>query len=65
MESMMASGATDSVGSMSHDTDLARMIDSFPIGRAVMLAAAGGSGVDLPALDALLAAANGAYRTVD
>nr|WP_205850393.1 glycoside hydrolase family 3 C-terminal domain-containing protein [Mycolicibacterium sp. CR10] len=65
MESMMASGATDSVGSMSHDTDLARMIDSFPIGRAVMLAAAGGSGVDLAAIDALLAAANGADRTVD
>jgi len=58
MASMM-DGAPDMVVSLAEDTDLARMIAAFPIGRAGMLAAAaGGSGVDPAAIDALLAAAN-------
>lgn len=58
MASMM-DGASDMAGSMAEDTDLARMIASFPIGRAGMLAAAaGGNGIDPAAIDALLAAAN-------
>ena len=58
MASLM-DGASDTVGSMAEDTDLARMIDSFPIGRAgTLAAAAGGSGIDPAVIDALLAAAN-------
>jgi beta-glucosidase len=55
MKSMMAGGAA---GSIAEDTDLAKMLDSIPIGRAGMLAAASGSGVDPASIDALLAAAN-------
>ncbi|NVN49848.1 beta-glucosidase [Mycolicibacterium hippocampi] len=55
MASMMAD-ASGAAGAMAEDTDLARMVESFPIGRVAMFAAA--SGVDQTAIDALLAAAN-------
>ncbi|MGB3356231.1 MAG: glycoside hydrolase family 3 C-terminal domain-containing protein [Mycobacterium sp.] len=55
MASMMGD-ASGAAGAMAEDTDLARMVESFPIGRVAMFAAAGG--VDQTAIDALLAAAN-------
>jgi len=58
MEAMMADGAAGAAGSIAEDTDLAKMLESIPIGRAGMLAAASGSGVDPASIDALLAAAN-------
>ncbi len=65
MASMMADGAAGAAGSIAEDADFAKMLDSIPIGRAGMLAAASGSPVDPASINALLAAANDTDSTTD
>ncbi len=56
----MMGDADGAVGIMPDGVDIARMLDSFPIGRAGMFAAASGADFDPAAVDALIAAANAA-----
>ena len=65
MASMIPDGAAGAAGSIAEDADLAKMLDSIPIGRAGMLAAASGSPVDPASINALLAAANDTDSTTD
>jgi beta-glucosidase len=59
MASMMGDTA-DPAAMMPEGMELARMLDSFPIGKAAMLAASGGQAITRPMIDDLLAFANGA-----
>ncbi|WP_293235895.1 glycoside hydrolase family 3 C-terminal domain-containing protein [Mycolicibacterium sp.] len=63
MTSMMGD-ANGAGGIMPEGVELGRMLDSFPIGRAGMLATASGADFDPAAVDALIAAANAARPAV-
>ncbi len=54
-------GDAGGAGIMPEGVDFARMLDSFPIGKVVMFAAAGGVELDPAMIDALIAAANASH----
>ena len=56
----MVAGMSDADAIMPEGVAITRMLESFPIGKVGMFAAAGGAEVDPEMIDALLATANGA-----